>query len=203
MGDPASTSRRRDPACHKCLSALGSWGTADSTTNSRSFWPVTNASRHWVHGGQWCWPAKVSIDYGHKCLSALGSWGTPHGCWAAPSKRLGHKCLSALGSWGTGRGIAQPQPQKSQMPLGIGFMGDAGTGRKSHLVSGGHKCLSALGSWGTERISGSRTCGKESQMPLGIGFMGDWRFPHGPCPANPRSQMPLGIGFMGDRCPPA
>ena len=62
---------------HKCLSALGSWGTFRTLANYPRFrnW-VTNASRHWVLGEPFWECRKPHTLERHKCLSALGSWGT-------------------------------------------------------------------------------------------------------------------------------
>jgi len=86
---------------HKCLSALGSWGTSRNS------------------------PRNAKTATSHKCLSALGSWGTASKHLESQRINSGHKCLSALGSWGT------PDPDsvlstaiQSQMPLGIGFLGN-------------------------------------------------------------------------------
>ena len=185
---------------HKCLSALGSWGTRVEKVEVNQ---DKLSSQMPLGIGFMGNPIKPSTLFAalicHKCLSALGSWGT-----RAPRQRpiqpqCGHKCLSALGSWGTGiPDNNQTNTNTSQMPLGIGFMGNNNwqakmaqpsngvTNASRHWVHGerserarfsalfsSHKCLSALGSWGTTSSSRSPTPAPSSQMPLGIGFMGN------------------------------
>jgi len=55
-----------------------------------------------------------------------------------------------LGSWGTYYPEEVIAKAESQMPLGIGFMGNGGIDYDNQALV------------------------KESQMPLGIGFMGNW-----------------------------
>ena len=83
----------------------------------------------------------------HKCLSALGSWGTEEWMINNIVADLRHKCLSALGSWGTGGTSPNfgPQPNKSQMPLGIGFMGNPRSSRR--VGSHSHRVTNASRHW--------------------------------------------------------
>jgi len=160
----------------------------------------------------------------HKCLSALGSWGT--GAIDSEYKLTGFMSQMPLGIGFMGNaesGGVFLFDELSQMPLGIGFMGNECPSIQIN-VARSHKCLSALGSWGTaktkfflkHRLQASQmplgigfmgnyapkdeleATAKESQMPLGIGFMGNVTQVTAPAKAKAKSQMPLGIGFMGN-----
>ena len=136
---------------------------------------VTNASRHWVHGEQENNTQVVDQQYvRHKCLSALGSWGTAqrliemHNAavtnasrhWVhgelAEAEKFHEKAWSqmplGIGFMGNSSKGARSScsAKKSQMPLGIGFMGNRAVLSGVRQTRTRHKCLSALGSWGTE-----------------------------------------------------
>ncbi len=162
---------------------------------------VTNASRHWVHG-ELRRPNKSSISES-EVTNASRHWvhGEHRLHEHIPSQPPSHKCLSALGSWGTELYDSERAAldDVSQMPLGIGFMGNSIGSCVACYQLGRHKCLSALGSWGT-RHPGYRIYApaRWSQMPLGIGFMGNMNIIIPSLEIVNESQMPLGIGFMGN-----
>ncbi len=103
LGNPAQVQQRLQSQSlgHKCLSALGSWGTESESENLGRRSCVTNASRHWVLGEPKNALEVNNRSSSHKCLSALGSWGTNTLAELVGLLSQGHKCLSALGSWGT------------------------------------------------------------------------------------------------------
>ncbi len=150
-------------------------GNEDSIQRQLCRQGVTNASRHWVHGER------------------------PEADWLKSCRWSGHKCLSALGSWGT-HGLAQHLEVigESQMPLGIGFMGNQAVVKQGDHLKGSQMPL-GIGFMGNPITEdGHFLAFKKSQMPLGIGFMGNAFYVTDTEARKIGSQMPLGIGFMGN-----
>ena len=130
---------------------IGFMGNKGDLQNPMSRLRVTNASRHWVHGEL---RDLLPTHTGRLCVTnASRHW--VHGKRFAPSRSALVENLSQmpLGIGFMGNDEAREENAKlykSQMPLGIGFMGNrvCSTADASRDQAR-HKCLSALGSWGT------------------------------------------------------
>jgi len=103
---------------------IGFMGNLINSHDGTSSAQVTNASRHWVHGELLSCERIGFQTKGHKCLSALGSWGTWRG-FKGPLERI---VTNASRHWVHGEQeknfFDTLKATWSQMPLGIGFMGN-------------------------------------------------------------------------------
>ena len=101
-------------------------GLAIVPENAPATLQVTNASRHWVRGGRAIRNLNLA---GSSVTNASRHWvrgGRPLKRTEEGVSGCCHKCLSALGSWGTTLMLSQTSSATlaSQMPLGMGFVGD-------------------------------------------------------------------------------